>query len=204
MDKREAQEQLDYVTRILERSTQYTNISAWSAISVGIIGTAAGAYSEWILKGSMAYVEYVQALFYCWSASFAVSIAAAIFFSARRARRMKERLWVTPIKHAVRHFAVFIFIGGILTLALSSLNFFFLIPSVWMLCYGGGIFIGSSYSLKEVRWLGTFFLAAGSLTVFDPRLNQILLMSTFGLGHLVLGGIVYFKYNRLTPKGEYL
>jgi len=196
MDKEQAQEQLTYIQNILERSTQYTNLSPWSAISVGIAGLAAGAYSQWVLKGSLSYQEYIQGLAFCWSACFVVSIAVAVYFSHRRATRMSESLWVAPIKQAVEHFLVFIFIGGILTLAFSIYLLFWLIPSIWMLCYGGGIYIGSLYSLREVRFLGVFFLLCGTVALFFPVLNQLALMASFGAGHIVLGGIIFVKYSK--------
>jgi len=63
-----------------------------------------------------------------------------------------------------------------------------------MLCYGGGVYVGSLYSLKEIRLLGIFFLICGSVTLFIPLLNQLVLMVSFGLGHLILGGILFVKY----------
>ncbi|HMV27436.1 MAG TPA: hypothetical protein PKA26_11195 [bacterium] len=196
MNKSNAKEQLDYIQTVLDRATIYTNISGWSAISVGLLGTIAGFYSEWALKGSLDYQTYIASLVGCWSFCFIASIALAVFFSARRAKRMNEKIWGEPIKQAVRHFSVFVFIGGVQTAACTFYHAYYLIPSVWMLCYGGGIIVGGLYSVKEIRILGLFFLAAGSIALFSPVWNQIALMSTFGFGHIILGLIILKKYNQ--------
>ncbi|HNC50442.1 MAG TPA: hypothetical protein PLH27_15740, partial [bacterium] len=59
-----------------------------------------------------------------------------------------------------------------------------------------GIIVGGLYSVKEIRILGLFFLAAGSIALFSPVWNQIALMSTFGFGHIILGLIILKKYNQ--------
>ncbi len=199
MDKKEAREQLSFIQGVLERSTQYTNISSASAYAIGVCGTLAGAYSEWILKGSMAYQDYLLSLVVCWGLCFILAVSLAVFFSVRRARKSGEQIWVEPIRQALSDFVILFFIGGILTAGLMYHQAYPLIPSVWMLAYGGGIYIGCLYSIRQIRFLGLGFLSVGALTLFYPVLNQIALMSTFGIGHLILGIYIQTQYEQKNP-----
>lgn len=197
MNPQDARAQLAYIQQLLERSTQYTNISPWSAIGPGICGTTAAAYSQWILDNSMAYQHYISELTIIWSLSFVASIVLAVGFAMRRARVFNEKLWSTPVKHGLKNFMILFFLGAVWTLACVQYSFFFFIPSGWMLCYGAGLYVGSLYSLNELKYLAMVFLLTGTIAAFNPFLNFLMLMISFGLGHLLFGFIVYFRYTRV-------
>ncbi len=195
MDKKEAQAQIDYMRRLMERSVRYTNLSPASAIGIGVLGSAAAGYSQWLLNGTMLYTQFLTELTVCWTACFLSAILASIFFSVRRAKTMNEKIWIEPVRQGLIHFSMAALLGGVLTAALSSYYLFFLIPPVWMLCYGTGLYAAGFYSLKELKALGTLFFLSGTVAVFFPLINFILLMLTFGLGHVVLGIVIYRQYS---------
>lgn len=196
MNPEDARAQLAYIQKLLERSTQYTNISPWSAIGPGICGTAAAIYSQWLLDNSMAYQHYLHELIVIWSVSFMVSMLLAVGFAKRRARAFHEKLWSTPVKHGVKNFMVLFFLGAVWTLACVHYAFFFFIPAGWMLSYGAGIYVGSLYSLHELKYLAWLFLITGTIAAFNPFVNFLMLLISFGLGHLLFGLVVYFRYTR--------
>lgn len=194
MDIQEAKAQLAYVQAVVERATQFTLISPLSAWSVGLCGLAAGGYSAWQLQGSLAYADYIEALTWVWISCFVVSISAAIFWTRVRARREGIALWNHAIRQGLRHFITLVAAGGILTVSMMAYRFYFLIPGVWMLCYGAGLIVSSMFSLKEFRFLGAIFMLAGGMALWNPVLNHFLLLTTFGIGHLALGTWIYFRY----------
>lgn len=196
MSPQDARAQLAYIQKLLERSTQYTNISPWSAIGPGICGTAAAVYSQWILDNSMAYLHYIDELTVIWSVSFVASIVLAVGFAMRRARVFKEKLWSTPVKHGLKNFMILFSLGAVWTLACVHNSFYFFIPAGWMLCYGAGIYVGSLYSLPELKYLSWLFLVTGTIAAFNPFVNFLMLLISFGLGHLLFGLLVYFRYTR--------
>jgi hypothetical protein len=194
MDIQEAKAQLAYVQAVVERATQFTLISPLSAWSVGLCGLAAGAYSAWQLRGSLAYADYIDSLTWVWIFCFVVSSVSAVFWTRLRARKEGIPLWNHAIRQGLRHFATLVAVGGILTLSLMSYRFYFLIPGVWMLCYGAGLIVSSMFSMKEFRLQGALFMFAGAAALWFPVLNHFLLMATFGIGHLILGTWIYFRY----------
>jgi len=196
MDVQEAKAQLAYVKAVVERATQFTLISPLSAWSVGLCGLAAGGISHWWLRESLAYAEYVDVMAYVWSTCFVLSIALAVFWTRVRAKQEGVPVWDHPVRQGLRHFLTLVALGGILTAGCARYHFYFLIPSVWMLCYGAGLIVSSMFSLKAFRPLGLCFLLAGSLALFWPILNQILLTLTFGVGHLVLGTWIAIRFSR--------
>lgn len=194
MNLEEAREQLEYVKGVLERSTQFTLISPWSAWSVGLCGLAAGGYSHLRLRTSLAYGDAIDTLFWVWLTCFVLSVALAIAWTRQRAGREGVSLWNHPVRQGFRHFVTLTAVGGILTAGCLTYRLYFLIPAVWMLCYGAGLIVSSMFSLRELRTLGLFFLLCGTVALFWPVYNPILLMVTFGAGHLVLGTIIHLRY----------
>jgi hypothetical protein len=203
MNKNEAQAQIEYIRSLMDRSARYTNLSPLAALGLGVLGLAAAGYSQWLLNGTLLYQPLLNQLVISWSLCLIAAVGIALLFSVRRAKKMGEAIWIEPIKRGLTHFLMIALFGGILTAVLCNYLLFFLIPAVWMLCYGTGLYVVSSYSIKELRTLGLAFFALGTIAAFLPLINFIMLMLTFGAGHCVLALVIYRKYSEqnIKPQG---
>ncbi len=200
MDIQEAKAQLAYVKAVVERSTQFTLISPYSAWSVGLCGLTAGLVSNFWLRGTLAYDTYLAALVWTWSACFILSVGSAVIWTTARARQAGVPIWAHPVKQGLRHFLTLVVVGGTLTAGFARYELYFLIPSAWMLCYGAGLIVSSMFSLKSLRPLGVYFMACGGVAMFWPVANQILLTLSFGIGHLALGAWIHYRFSKTGEK----
>ena len=70
-----------------------------------------------------------------------------------------------------------------------------ILPSLWLLLYGIGIFTGGAFAVRVVPVMGLCFILTGIVSLFLPPgwANAILAFGFGGL-HLLFGGIIAWRY----------
>jgi len=84
--------------------------------------------------------------------------------------------------------------GGLFSLILIIKGQYGLIASILLLFYGLALLAGSSYTFKEVRWLGVLEILLGLTALLFPGYGLWFWVLGFGLLHIIYGLIVYKKY----------
>ena len=70
-----------------------------------------------------------------------------------------------------------------------------MVPGVWIMLYGGAIWMASVMSIRAPRLLGLGFFIAGILSLFwASPIALIMIALTFGLGHIVFGAYLLVKF----------
>jgi hypothetical protein len=194
MEPREAVDHLATIRRIMESATQYTVLPGRAAICGGILALAGCAVTYGMMGsadfGALAMMTSAQrgTLFILWITIAVAAIAQDVAWTVARARRRGVNPWSRLAQLAAYAMAPGVLTGCALTIALARRGDFALLPGVWMMLYGGAVWMAGVLSVRAPKALGAAFFVAGVLTVFwlAPAALVILAL-TFGLGHIIFG-----------------
>lgn len=193
MDARRAEENLELIRTLMERTVQYQLLTARAGL---IAGTLAVLGSSLFLVLDPADPVAFAAV---WGVVFLGSLAATVVGTAIRSRQTGESVWSRQAR------AVLLALAPGLFTALALTGFFFAqggiwhlyLPGVWMLCYGQGALATSAYAPAPIRYLGVVSLAAGAITLaLGPAWATLMMAAVFGLGHLGIGAALVASERR--------
>ncbi len=75
-----------------------------------------------------------------------------------------------------------------------------LLPGLWALAFGLGIFASRPYLVRTSGWVALYFCAAGAALLWTARgpdtLNAWAVGGTFGVGQLLTAGVLYWNLER--------
>lgn len=201
----EAEENLRVIRSLMEKATIYRAISAPTALVGGLMSITAGLalYFTWRPLPRGIEEERFKLLFVGgWLAVLMVTGIANTYFIWSGARRRSEPFISPGMKLALGALFPPILCGAILSAMLLWIEAPFVLPPVWMLCYGLGLLSAKHFAPQSIGWLGWSFLVAGlvAITVLYilnmharwgdgethvPTAANLLMTTTFGLFHLI-------------------
>lgn len=192
----EALRALSEVRSAVERCTRY---STFSALSGFIAGAAAlggsggcGYLSHFVGASPSRGVDFVAV----WAGVLLVAALALALLTWVKARQRGEAVW-TPIART----AFTALLGpGLAGLAGSAVlvngGHFEMLPGLWLLLYGCGLWSVSFFAPLFLRVLGVAFMAVGLCAWWKPESAALWLGLGFGMLHWVFGLIVLARYRR--------
>jgi hypothetical protein len=184
MDARQAEQNLELIRTLMERTVQYQLLTARAGLVAGSLAVL-GATSFLVLDAAdpVAFGSV-------WGAVFLGSLMTTCIGTAIRSRQTGASAWSRQAR------AVSLALAPALFAALALTVFFFRhggeahlwLPGIWMLCYGQGALATSAYAPTPIRYLGAASLLAGAVAlVLGPTFAIPMMAAVFGLGHLGLG-----------------
>jgi hypothetical protein len=178
MSSGEAEETLEVIRTLMERSTRYTNLSGHAGIAAGAVALAGSAARTWLHTPFLA----------TWIGVLIAAFATSTLVTGVMARANGEPLWTRQARTVVIALLPAFCAALVLTLVLERIGQEALLPGVWMLLWGVGA-LAMSFFTERIFWtLGVTFLVAGSVTLFVGATNDAFLMGlTFGAIHLAYG-----------------
>ncbi|HEX5400446.1 MAG TPA: hypothetical protein VFY06_15465 [Verrucomicrobiae bacterium] len=194
-----AEENLQTIRTLMERSALYRRALAPIMLFAGVLGVAAAAVGLWLRLDSM------QAFGALWLATAAFVVAGAFLIARRQALKATEAFWSPPTRRVAQALSaplgIGLFVGIWFGASRESPS---LLAVFWILFYGCALHAAGFFTPRGVRWLGWAFIAGAFLlvilhqTVKDLQFNPHLLMGLFfGMLHLACGVYLY-----LTEKGK--
>lgn len=193
----------------MERSAKFISISGISGILAGVYALIGGyvgfsvltSYGPqfWfgggdynpITKGNILFNLVLVAL-----GVLILSIGTGVYLSIRKAQKQKQNIWNPVSRSMLSAIAIPLLAGGILALIFLSRGLFDLIIPSLLLFYGLALVAGSTYTYKEIKWLGIFEILLGLLGMLLPGIGILLWILGFGILHIVYGSIMHFKYDK--------
>lgn len=195
------------IRSMMEKSTKFMSLSGWAGIMAGIYALSA-AY--------IAYYTYgfsTDGIFYEASTSgnllvdlsglivlalivLFVSLLTAFYFSWRTANLKGEKIWNTTSKRLLSEMAIPFFTGGILIIIFIFKELIGLIAPTMLLFYGLTLISASRFTIVEVRYLGFVQLGLGLISAYFIEFGLLMWSLGFGLGHIVYGIYMYFRYEK--------
>jgi len=195
----EARDHLRVIRQTMERSTQYSTLSSWSGILIGIVAIIACYITRSILGEHTVAVQTVRnaapQLAGVWGSALLLAIAIEFLYNKRRAARVGKRV-VSRLGAHIILASLPAFLGGaVLTVFFYQHNLVPYILGIWMLCYGLAICAVGLFSVRNVSYLGAAFVIAGAITLLAPVAIHLYMMAlTFGGFHIVYGIVMARKH----------
>jgi len=205
-------EEKDYLKDIQDIKTMMAQSSRFISLS-GLSGILAGCYS--LIGAVLAYKtiyfdtstsgnygnlvisqEAVFRLLLIAGSVFLLSLFTGAFLSFRKAAKQKESFWNPVSKRLLINFAIPLVTGGIFILDLIKKEQIGLVAPLTLIFYGLACVNASKYTLGDVRYLGLTQIVLGLLSLWFIGYGLLFWALGFGIGHIVYGSIMYFKYDR--------
>ena len=175
-----AADDLRYIREAIERAAEFTSISGYGLVAVGLSALVAAA----IAPRDLASDRWVIV----WLAEALLAIAISVAMSVLKAQRLELPLFGATGRRFMLAFATPAAAGAVITGALLIARSNTLLPGTWLLLYGAAVAGGGSFSVGSVPLMGAAFMALGTVAMFAPvAWANALLGIGFGLLHVAFG-----------------
>ena len=191
--RRDASRDLERIRALMERATEFSNLSGWSIVISGLLA-AAGAGVCRREGADFDLPLHARTLAVVWGTVFALAAAQGVAFSVANARRKAEPAWSHLTRQVVVAMLPALFTGAALTGYAFQTGQLDLLPPCWMLAYGSSLMGLGLFAGRAFRVAALAFLAFGAASLFFWKDHGLLsMLASFGGIHLVLGAWVLWK-----------
>lgn len=175
-----AADDLRYIREAIERAAEFTSISGWGLVTVGLSALVAAAIAprdlfqdRWVIV---------------WLGEALLAIAISVGTSVLKAQRLELPLFGAVGRRFMLAFATPAAAGAVVSAALILAKANALLPGTWLLLYGAAVAGGGAFSVGSVPAMGAAFMVLGTFAMFAPSAwANVLLGSGFGLLHVGFG-----------------
>jgi hypothetical protein len=194
-----AEENLQTIRTLMERSTLYRRALAPIVIYAGIIGVLTAA------AGLCFHLERSKVFGLVWLSAAVVAVAGAFLIVRRQALRAEEPFWSPPTRRVAQTMLPPLTVGLVLGIIFSLMNFAEILPYLWALLYGCALHSAGFFVPRGLKWFGWIYIilasaAMGYMVLGNSNINisgHWVMGFFFGVLHLVYGAYLY-----LTEKGK--
>ncbi len=198
MESKWAEENLQTIRTLMERSAIYRRALAPITIYVGAVGVIA-ALAGWLLK-----IEADRSFLIYWMAVGLVALSGAFFLVRRQALKDGEKVWSPPTRRIAQAMLPALFIGLVLGLVLAwrytpGDDTPEMYSFMWAMLYGLALHSAGFFMPRGIRLFGWVFIFTGLAFLFvtPPGITANILMGViFGGLHLAYGIYLYFTEPR--------
>lgn len=205
MNQNWAEENLQTIRTLMERSALYRRALAPILLFAGILGLLASAVAiHFHINEPGRFVEF-------WLAVACVVVAGAFLLARRQALSDREPFWSPPTRRVAQALLPPLLCGLFVSILLTALDTNWLInfpiALAWVLFYGCALHSAGFFMARSMRWFGWMFIAgaiAFAVVQFCSNLNirpwsgNMTMGFFFGFLHLIHGIYLY-----LTEKGRH-
>ncbi len=212
----ESMDTLKHIRNIMEKSSRFSSLSGWSAVSAGCIAIA----GAWFAGSAMTAVGIQPKNLSLWSEvhnlnfivdlrtivesdifiiallTFIAAFSLTILFTYLRNRKQGISIWSATSKRVMMHVALPMLVSLFFLIRIIQFGIFGLIPPVCLLFYGLGLVNVGKYSLDEVKYLGFGMIVIGLVNCWFIQYGLYFWTAGFGLLHIVYGIYIWMKYEK--------
>lgn len=206
MKQNDVLKEIGQIRSLMERSSKFISISGLSGVLIGIfaiVGAAAGYATLYGFESQFAYRDYyvtdskvVGKLILIAVLVLCGSLFIGWWMARKKAKRVGQSIWNQASRALLWAVAVPLVTGGLLSLILIMRGDYGLIASTLLIFYGLALCAGSTFTFKEVRWLGMMEIGLGLITLAWPGYGLWFWVVGFGLLHIIYGLIVHNRYEK--------
>jgi len=193
-------EDIEFIKKRIEESGTYANIPASGYIFAGVLGLCACLLTYFRLGtdtlSKISVIDSSEIIFLAvtWGLIFIFSVIAVVHLSVLNAREQGIQAWNSLTSRIFLSQIPVVLTAGVLTMALTTMSVYELIPAVWLLCYSIIVFSFSYYTGIEHRIQGIIFLILGVFSAFAPAFFSLIFLAMgFGGVNIVFGSLRWFK-----------
>ena len=182
-----AAESLAAIRRYMERGTEFSGYSAGAGLAAGVAGFAGAG---WLLARHGLAVPPVPEFAVVWGLAAVVALVGAVLSTARKARIRGEALWSRPTRLVLTACAAPWGAAALLGAVEIAHGDVALLPGLWLLCYGAGVWAAALCARREFQVVGAAAIALGAVALLAPVAWGSAVMGIgFGGIHLVAAAI---------------
>jgi hypothetical protein len=199
MNPKWAEENLQTIRTLMERSALYRRALAPVMLVCGIAGLAGGAAGWlWRLNSSQAFILV-------WLLTALFALTCSLLLMRKQALKESEPFWSAPTRRIAQALAPPFLAGTVITgvfFLMDNAELEWAVILTWCFAYGCGIHAAGFFMPRGIRWLGWLFIIAGIALLasmvwianYAKALPppHLLMAAIFGGLHLAYGIYLYF------------
>ena len=199
MNPKWAEENLQTIRTLMERSAVYRRALAPIMIFVGAIGIGGGILGDrLVIHSDCGFVLF-------WSGVAAVALSGTFLMVRRQALKDSEPVWSSPTKRVAQalipHFTVGIVAAASIAYENDGDHFRNILICIWCSAFGCAIHSAGFFMPRGMKLLGWLFIFAGILVLINLQLTilvsvmrnpNFVMAAIFGGLHLAYGIYLYF------------
>jgi len=196
--------EIGQIRSLMERSSKFLSISGLSGVLIGLyalVGAFAGYYTVYGFNSRFGYRDYyvtdsfvIYKLIAIAAAVLIVSLLTGWWMAHLKARNAGQSIWNAASKSLLFAVGVPLLTGGLLSIILVLRGDYGMVASSLLIFYGLALCAGSTFTFKEIRWLGIFEIVLGLMALCLPGYGLWFWTIGFGILHIVYGFIVHKRY----------
>jgi hypothetical protein len=182
------------------RGTEFRGYGPETVAATGLLAGVAAWLQAVYLRHPTAGVTGYLAL---WVTTAALAVLVTGFQTITRTRRVHSGLARQMIFSAAESFLPAILAGVLVTLVLlrSAPQDLWMLPGLWQIFYGLGIFASCRFMPRQMLAVGVWFLATGSLCLTTGMGQRALspweMGFPFGIGQLLIAAVLKFGFREV-------
>jgi len=191
-----AEENLQTIRTLMERSAVYRRALAPIMLSAGVLGLAAG------IVGLLFHLDSVHAFAVLWLFAAAIAVAGTFLIARRQALKDRENFWSPPTRRVGQALLPPLFAGMFLGLIFAFVGLAnpVVLTFIWLLFYGCALHSAGFFMSRGMKLFGLIFivLSCATLCFLVFILSQNIEISAhwlmgffFGVLHLAYGTYLY-------------
>ncbi len=196
-DLYEALAQIHAIRGQVARGTEFRGYGSETVAATGLLAGAAAVFQSLSLKSPGSNVAGYLAI---WIATAALALLVTGYQTIARTRRVHSGLAMPMIFSAAESFLPAIGAGVLVTALLvgSAPRELWMLPGLWQIFYGLGIFASCRFLPRSMLAVGVWFLATGALCLTTGTGARALspweMGFPFGIGQLLIAAVLRFGY----------
>jgi hypothetical protein len=193
-----AEENLQTIRTLMERSALYRRALAPIMIFSGVMGVVAATV------GILFHLDSMRNFGVLWLGTAVVTVAGAFFIARRQAVKDSENFWSPPTRRVGQALfpalAAGASLGAAFTIENASRDFTLLVSLIWILFYGCALHAAGFFMPRGIKFFGCIYVASSCLIscgFINGWINLISFNSCwlmgffFGVLHLGYGAYLY-------------
>ncbi|HEY4340404.1 MAG TPA: hypothetical protein VGM97_10705 [Steroidobacteraceae bacterium] len=183
----------------MARGTEFRGYGPETVAATGLLAGAAAMVQSAVLKDPMGHATR---FLFIWISTAALAVLVTGLQTITRTRRVHSGLASQMIGSAAESFLPAIAAGVLVTLVLvrGAPRDLWLLPGLWQIFYGLGIFASCRFVPRQMLAVGVWFMATGALClatgVGAHALSPWEMGFPFGIGQLLIAAVLKFSYRR--------
>ncbi|MGI8892118.1 MAG: hypothetical protein ACR2GN_01525 [Bacteroidia bacterium] len=204
--KTTAEQDLQSIKNIMERSTRFISLSGFAGILAGIyalFGSAVAYFLIYYPNSPLGYrFNYVNEetvivkLIVTAVLVLVASIATGLLLSINKAKKLGVKYWDRNSKRFLINTLIPLLAGAAFIVGLLVRGNLGIIAPACLIFYGLALINGSNFTLGEIRYLGVSEIILGVICLMIPGYGLIFWSIGFGMLHIIYGINMYNKYDR--------
>jgi hypothetical protein len=201
-DLNKALAQIHAIRDQVARGTEFRGYGAETVAATAVLAGAAAVFQAASLKNPIGNPADYLAI---WVTTAALAVLLTGLQTIARTLRVHSGLARQMISSAAESFVPAVLAGALVTLVLvrSAPQDLWLLPGLWQIFYGLGIFASCRFLPRQMFAVGLWFLATGSLCLTtgtgEHALSAWEMGFPFGIGQLLIAAVLKFGYRESDP-----